>query len=133
MNRSEKQIMADAKQFLLPDAQRVLAAAALVEWMDAYQNREGALAEVDARIAARQADEQAANDKAAAAEAEAAARIAKADAARDAKLAALGAEQLTQEAYVREATAQADALRAEIASLEARTAMIRETLAAVRI
>ena len=62
----------------------------------------------------------------------AAARIAKANAARDEKLAALGAEQLTQEASG-EATAQADALRAEIASLEAKAATNRETLAAVRI
>ena len=125
--------LADALAFVAVDAQRATAAAEVAKFITTVQNRLGAVQEIEARIAQRQADEQAANDKAAAAEAEAAARIAKANAARDEKLAALGAEQLTQEAYVREATAQADALRAEIASLEAKAATIRETLAAVRI
>ena len=125
--------LADALNFVAQDAQRAVAAGKVAEVIRALQNRVGALQEVEARIAARQADEQAANDKAAAAEAEAAARIAKAIAARDAKLAALGAEQLTQEAYVREATVAADALRAEITELEAKAQAIRETLAAVRI
>jgi len=125
--------LADALAFVAQDAQRAVAAAQVAQFITTVQNRLGAVQEIDARIAARQADEQAANDKAAAAEAEAAARIAKAIAARDAKLAALGAEQLTQEAYVREATVAADALRAEITELEAKAQAIRETLAAVRI
>jgi len=125
--------LADALAFVAVDAQRATAAAAVATFITTVQNRLGAVQEIEARIAQRQADEQAATDRATAAEEAAAARIAKANADRDAKLAALGAEQLTQEVYVREATAAADAKRAEIASLEAKAATIRETLAAVRI
>jgi len=125
--------LADALAFVAVDAQRATAAAVVAQFITTLQNRLGALQEVEARIAARQADGQAVDDRVRAVEAEAEARIAKAIAARDAKLAALGAEQLTQEAISRELTAQNDALRAENAELESKKQAVRETLAAVRI
>ena len=67
------------------------------------------------------------------AEAESAAKLALVKAAHDAKLEELTQEQRQLEANERETAGRVEALKSEVADLEARAASIRETIAAVRV
>lgn len=98
----------------------------LASYDGAIAERKAKLAEIRGLIAEAEA-------AAPRAEAESAAKLALVKAAHDAKLEELTRAQRQLEANERETAGRVEALKSEVADLEARAASIRETIAAVRV